>query len=205
MVGHREIKNGFTENSIQAAISYACLALVLLVSGCGQQAPKDTRAADESALRDLDAQWSKTAAARDVDATVSYYSDDASLLAPNAPAVSGKQGIHASWAALLGPDTSLSWQASKVDVARSGDLAYVMGVYQLTTKDAHANFTTDRGKYVEVWKKQADGTWKTVADIFNTDLPAQAPTPTPTSEKKKSHHHRSGKRTRRSSRSTGTQ
>src|SRR6202008_1264660 len=190
MVGHRAIKNGFTGNSIQAAISFVCFAL-LLVSGCGQQAPKDTRAADESALRDLDAQWSKMASARDVDATVSYYSDDASLLAPNAPSVSDKQSIRAAWAALLGPDTSLSWQASKVDVARSGDLAYVMGVYQLTTKDARGNFTTDRGKYVEVWKKQADGSWKTVADIFKTDLPAQAPTPTPTSEKKKSHHQRS--------------
>lgn len=203
MVGHREIKNGFTGDLIQAAIGYACLALVLLVSGCGQQAPKDTRAVDEGALRDLDAQWSKSAAARDVDATVSYYSDDASLLAPNAPAVSDKQSIRASWAALLGPDTSLSWQASRVDVGRSGDLAYVMGVYQMTSKDPRGNFTTDRGKYVEVWKRQADGSWKTVADIFNTDLPAQAPTKAPASEKKKSGHHRTGKRTRRSSRSTG--
>jgi ketosteroid isomerase-like protein len=204
MVGHREIKNGFTGNSLQAAILCGCLALVLFASGCGQQAPKDTRAADESALRDLDAQWSKAAAARDVDAAVSYYSDDTSLLAPNAPAVSDKQSIRAAWAALLGPDSSLSWQASKVDVARSGDLAYVMGVYQMTTKDARGNFTTDRGKYVEVWKKQADGVWKTVADIFNTDLPAQAPTKAPTSGKKKSGHHRTGKRTPRSSRSTGT-
>jgi ketosteroid isomerase-like protein len=203
MFSRCEDTHGFTRNLIYVAIGCACVAFVLLVSGCGQPAPKDTRAADESALRDLDAQWSKAAAARDVDAAVSYYSDDASLLAPNAPAVGDKQGIHAAWAALLGPDTSLSWQASKVDVARSGDFAYVMGVYQLTTKDAHANFTTDRGKYVEVWKKQADGSWKTVADIFNTDLPAQAPTKAPTSEKKKSHHHRSGKRTRRSSRSTG--
>ena len=204
LLGGRKNAGGSTRNVIQAAIGCAYLALVLLISGCGQQTPKDTRAADESALRDLDAQWSKAAAARDVDASVSYYSDDASLLAPNAPAVGDKQSIHAAWAALLAPDASLSWQASKVDVARSGDLAYVMGVYQLTTKDARGNFTTDRGKYVEVWKKQADGSWKTAADIFNTDLPAQTPTSTPASEKKKSHHHRSGKKTRRSSRSTGT-
>jgi ketosteroid isomerase-like protein len=34
---------------------------------------------------------------------------------------------------------------------------------------------TDQGKLVEVWKKQADGKWKTVADIFNSDLPASPP------------------------------
>jgi ketosteroid isomerase-like protein len=37
---------------------------------------------------------------------------------------------------------------------------------------------TDRGKYLAVWKKQADGSWKCVADMFNTDLPpASAPPP----------------------------
>lgn len=61
-----------------------CLALLLLATACNQQTPADTRAADESAIRDLDAQWSKTAAANDLEGTISYYSDDASLLPPNA-------------------------------------------------------------------------------------------------------------------------
>ena len=200
----RKKLHGSARNLIQRAIGCGCLALVLMAAGCGQQTSKDTRAADEGALRDLDAQWSKAAAARNVDAAVSYYSDDATLLAPNAPAVSDKQSIRAAWTALLGPDTSLSWQASKVEVARSSDLAYVMGVYQMTSKDVQGKPVTDSGKFVEVWKKQADGNWKTVADIFNTDLPAQAPTPTPASGKTKSRHHHSGKRTHRSSRSTGT-
>jgi ketosteroid isomerase-like protein len=197
----REKMHGSARNLIQRAIGCGYLALVLLAAGCGQQNSKDTRAADEGALRDLDAQWSKAAAARNVDAAVSYYSDDATLLAPNAPAVRDKQSIRAAWSALLGPDTSLSWQASKVEVARSSDLAYVMGVYQMTSKDAQGKPVTDSGKFVEVWKKQADGNWKTVADIFNTDLPAQAPTPA--SGKTKSRHHHSGKGTHRSSRSTG--
>jgi uncharacterized protein (TIGR02246 family) len=156
-------------------IFWGCLALVLLVSACGQQTPPDTRAADESAIRDQDAQWSKAAEAKDLEATVSYYSDDASLLPPNAPIATGKQEIRAVWAPLLRPDVSVSWQASKVEVSRSGDLAYAAGTYQLTSKDPQGKPVTDQGKFVEVWKKQADGKWKTVVDTFNSDLPPSAP------------------------------
>src|SRR6202046_3903882 len=101
---------------------WCCIALVLLASSCGEKTAPDRRAADGSAIRNLDAQWSKAAAAKDVDATVSYYSADASLLGPNAPIASDKQGIRAAWASLLGTDTSLTWQASKVEVSRSGEL-----------------------------------------------------------------------------------
>ena len=157
------------------------LALLLLASACSQQTPADTRAADESAIRDLDAQWSKTAAANDLEGTVSYYSDDAYLLPPNAAIATGKQAIRAVWASLLGPDVSVSWQVSKIEVFRSGDLGYVVGVYTLTMKDPRGKPVMDRGKLVEVWKKQADGKWKTVADIFNSDLP---PPPAPPENKK---------------------
>ena len=71
----------------------ASLTLLLLAAACGPTPPPDTRAADVSALRDLDAQWSKTAGTRDLDATVAYYSDDAALLPPDAPIVNGKQAI----------------------------------------------------------------------------------------------------------------
>jgi ketosteroid isomerase-like protein len=153
-----------------------CVAQLLLASCCTQAPPPDTRAADEAAIRDADAQWSKTAGANDLDGTVAYYVDDASLLPPNAPIASGKQAIRAIWASLLGPGTSISWQASKVEIARSGDLASIVGTYQLSMKDPQGNPVNDRGKFVEVWKKQADSKWKVVADIFNSDLPS-APAP----------------------------
>ena len=181
-------------------VVWGCLAVILFLAGCGEQKPPDTRAADEKAIRDADAQWSKTAAARDVEGTVAYYSDDASLLAPNAPIASGKQSIRAAWAGLLTPDTSLSWQANKVEVARSGDLAYLVGTYQLTTKDAHGKPVSDNGKFVEVWKKQPDNNWKVVADIFNSDLPLVQPRPA--AEKKHPAHHQARKKRRRNSQSS---
>ena len=154
---------------------FGCLLLLLFATSCSQQTPPDTRAADESAIRDSDAQWSKMAGAHDLDGTVSYYSDDASVLAPNAPIATGKEAIRAVWAPLCAPDASVSWQANKVDVASSGDLAYSTGAYQLTLKGGQGKPETDRGKFLEVWKKQADGKWKVVADIFNSDFPMPAP------------------------------
>jgi uncharacterized protein (TIGR02246 family) len=154
---------------------YGCLALALLASGCSQPVSPDTTSADESAVKDQDEQWAKTAGANDLDGTVSYYTDDASLLPPNAPIATGKQAIRAVWATLLNPDTTVSWQVTKADAARSGELAYVVGVYQITAKNPKGKSQEDRGKLVEVWKKQADGKWKVVTDIFNSDLPVPAP------------------------------
>jgi ketosteroid isomerase-like protein len=177
----------------------AALALLLLTAACGVSTPPDNRAADVSALRDLDAQWSKTTATNNIDAVVAYYSDDASLLPPNAPIVTGKQAIHSTWAALLAPGVSLSWSADKVEAARSSDLAYMTGSYTMSTKQSLSKPpATEHGKYVEVWKKQADGKWKVVADIFNSDqaesAPAPAATPAKKTKQKAKHakkHHRS--------------
>jgi len=152
-------------------VVWCCAALLLLTTACKQQAP-DTRVADEQTVRNLDAQWSKMAGARDLDGTVGYYSDDAVLLPPNEPIVTGKQAIRVSWVSLLSPNNALGWQANKVDVARSGDLAYVVGSYTLTTRDAEGKPVVDRGKTIEVFKKQADSTWKVVADMYNSDLAA---------------------------------
>lgn len=151
----------------------AAPALALWASACGQQVPTDTRAADESAIRQLDAQWSSTASANDLEGTVSYYSDDAVLLPPNAPIANGKPAIRAVWAGLLLPGAKVSWEVTKVEVARSSDLAYLTGAYEVRLPDPRPG-VADKGKLLEVWKKQADGKWKVGADIFNSDLPVAA-------------------------------
>jgi len=164
-----------------------CIILLSFTLACQPQpqtpppALPDTRAADEKALRDLDAQWSNAAGAKDVDKTVSYYADDAIVSPPNAPVASTKAAIRAIWNGLLtSPGFSGGWKATRVEVARSGDIGYVSGTVEVTVNDAKGKPVTDRGKFVEVWKKQADGTWKCAVDIWNSDLPATA-----TPEKKK--------------------
>ncbi len=159
------------------AVWAAGCGLAVLALGCSQPPPApDTRAADEAAIREADIAWSKATATKNVDTVVAYYSDDASMFPANAPIATGKEAIGKTWAQLFEmPGFSVQWQPAKVEAARSGDFGYSQGTYELTFNDPKGNPVTDRGKYVVVWKKQADGTWKAAADIFNSDLPAAPP------------------------------
>jgi ketosteroid isomerase-like protein len=140
----------------------------------------------EQALRDADNQWSKAVGAHDLEKTIAFYSGDAIVLPPNGPSITTKDGIHDMWKQILGDMTSMSWTATRVEVAKSGELGYVTGTYELTIKDASGELINDKGKYLEVWKKQTDGAWKCGADMFSSDLPASAPTsPAPGSAEKK--------------------
>lgn len=149
--------------------------LLSSLAACQSEPASGTSASDEATLRKLDDEWSKAAGAKDVDKTVSYYTDDAVVMPPNIPTLTDKAGIRNLWQSLLGGSFSGGWKATKVEVARSGDLAYISGNYEFKEQDDSGRPLTDKGKYLEIWKKQSDGNWKCVADMFNSDLPAVAP------------------------------
>jgi ketosteroid isomerase-like protein len=145
-----------------------CIAL-LSFAFAGTASAGDMKA--EQALRDADEQWSKVASTKDVEKTVSFYSNDAVVLPPNAATVTTKDGIKELWKGFLDGVTAISWKTTRVEVAKSGDLGYITGTYDMNQKDG----SNDRGKYLEVWKKQADGSWKCGADMFSSDLPVAPP------------------------------
>lgn len=174
MEDYYENQSSRTETDLQT-VFVGCIAL-LSFSLVDKALAADTLAGDRQKLRDLDGQWSGAAAAKDVDKAVSYYTDDAVVFPPNAPSATTKEAIRNAWKEMLtSPGAAISWKATNVEVAKSGDLAYVSGTYEETTNDASGKPVTDHGKYVEIFKKQAGGSWKCVVDIWNSDLPASAP------------------------------
>jgi ketosteroid isomerase-like protein len=71
---------------------------------------------------------------------------------------------------------ALSFKASKVDVAKSGDLGYTQGTYKMTMTDPTTHKPVeDHGTYVTTYRKQADGSWKAVTDIASSSVPPPAP------------------------------
>jgi len=132
----------------------------------------------EQLLRDLDAQLAKAAAAKDVEQMIAYYSDDAIVLPPNATSAATKDAGRNVWRDMFAsPGLVIGWQPTRVQVAKSGEMGWVSGTYELTMNDASGKPINDRGKYLEVWEKQTDGNWKCAADMWNSDLAASASAP----------------------------
>ena len=145
-----------------------CMAGLMLAAGCNQAPPPvDTKAA-EQAVRDADAQWSKAAQAHNLAGVLSYYasSDALVVLPPNTPVMTSAQAIHDGWAPMMTPDVSVAWQPTTITAAASGDVVYGVGTYTESAKDAQGKTVNDTGKYVCVWKKQADGSWKAEVDTW---------------------------------------
>ena len=72
------------------------IATIALAIGCQpgtQTQTQDTKAADEAALKAIDAEWSKAAGTGNVEKTISYYAGDATLLPPNGPTITAKDAI----------------------------------------------------------------------------------------------------------------
>jgi ketosteroid isomerase-like protein len=147
---------------------------MLLMAGCNKVAPVDTQAA-EKAVKNADMQWSKAAGAHDFNNLFAYYADDATVLPANEEMLTNKPGVQKYWSDHLTKDVSVSWTPMYVEAAKSGDMVYDLGSYTMTTKAAKGKgaATTDHGKYMAVWKKQADGSWKAEADSWNSDLAAK--------------------------------
>jgi uncharacterized protein (TIGR02246 family) len=155
------------------------LAVALALGGCAQPPPPqpveppDTRAADEAAIRAASRDWAAAAQAKDVDKFVSFYADDATVILEAAPDVRGKAAIRETLAKMMqDPNFALSFETTAVEVARSGDLAYELGTYSMTTSDPKTKKpAVQKGAGVVVWKKLG-GQWKAIVDVPVSDPPA---------------------------------
>jgi len=128
-----------------------------------------SKAAD--AIKKADDAWAAAAAAKDADKSASFCAPDAAILVPNAPAAEGKDAIRKWFQDTFSvPNLKLLWHATSTDAAKSGDLGYSTGKYELSFTDPSGKTVSDHGKYVTVWKKQADASWKVIRDIFNSDV-----------------------------------
>lgn len=152
------------------------VVMLLLSMAAGACAPSVDVERERTALLDADQAWSQTPP--DVEKFVSFFVPDASFLPPDMPIAQGTDAIRKVTSTLVAlPGFSIKWAPSKADVAGSGDLGYTQGTYALTVNDPSGAPMTTVGKYVTMWRKQADGSWKVVADIFNADTPPPAPAP----------------------------
>ena len=161
-----------------------CVALPFIVAAC---APKGETAVNDSAatatapavdpatvraiIDQTNAKMADALQRADTAAIMALYSDDAVVMMAGQPAWNGKAGIRQAGGEMLKAVkfSDIKFATSSVDVA--GDYAIETGTLQLTLTPNGGKPMPDKGKYVTVWKKQADGSWKVYRDISNSDNP----------------------------------
>ena len=160
-------------------LAFAIFGVIIASGGRAQTppAPPDT-AADQAKLQADALIWFEYYANVDADGMVSLYAEDALLMPPGAPAVTGRPGIKA----FLGEDAAKSKAAgvalkngSVTGTGINGDSGWISGTYLVV--DA-SGATIDSGSYLSVHRR-TNGAWLYIRDIWNSDQPPAPSGPAP--------------------------
>jgi uncharacterized protein (TIGR02246 family) len=144
------------------------ISLALIIFSCNEK--KVDKKAEGDKVMQLSRDWARTASTGDVEKTVNYWADDAVLISAGQPLLKGKQAIRQMVEESYKiPGFRISWQPQSVEVAESGDMAYIIENSQISFTDSTGKSVTQNNKAVSIWRKQADGSWKNVVDISTPD------------------------------------
>ncbi len=149
-------------------ISTLCAALLLLSLPAFAVEPvaKVPVTQDTAALYVADRAWSAALKQHDLEATVALFTDDATIIPPQSAMVTGTKEVRAFYArAFADKAFAVNREPTQVEVA--GDMAYTIGTYRKEGTGEGGKTATEDGKYVLVWKRQPDATWKIAVDVWN--------------------------------------
>ena len=116
-----------------------------------------------------DAEWAALASGgRDVEAILSFWTDDARVLAPGLPEFSGKAALRGYVeSALAIPGFHITWTTSDAQLSPDGRMAYLLSRNAVTVPGPDGRPVTTSGRAVTVWRRESDGNWRCAVDIWN--------------------------------------
>ncbi len=140
-------------------------------------APPEPNVAEvRKAIEEMTAQMAEDMKAGVVDTTLARYTDDAISLPNFGPAARGKAEILASYKKMMEMDVKmLEVDFTVTDVEVGGKYAYEIGTYDMTISMMGMPPAPEKGKYLTVWERGTDGTWRIKVETWNTDMPPAMP------------------------------
>ena len=151
---------------------YLATACIALIAACS---PSNRPAASPDQLLAAERAFDSVTAVQRVDGWTSFFADSGREIPDQGDAVVGPAAIREHMRGFFADTAqSLRWHADYARLATGGDLGYTVGRWKVLRRDSTGEHAVARGKYLTVWRRQADGSWKVEADIGNTEPPAPA-------------------------------
>jgi ketosteroid isomerase-like protein len=153
------------------------LSIALSVLACKPAAPPAAGSTDEAtaaAVRRVGEAYLAALRAGDIDAALSQWADSMAVLPPNEPALRGREAFRVWGEAFMKQVKVVDAKFTESEVAASGDLATERVAFVLTLQPmAGGAPMTEIGKGLHVYRRQADGAWRLIMDIWSADAPAK--------------------------------
>lgn len=160
---------------LSGRLIWLAMAATVGVSGCGQsasQAQTDQRAVAVAQVTAASEAWWTAAKAKEPEKFVAFYAMEAQLLPPDAHIVRGRDDIRSAILTIMAnPQFRVTGSPTRIEAARSGDVAWETGRFDLTMENSKGETATWPGKYLLIWQKRAGGDWRITSNIFNSDQP----------------------------------
>ena len=145
---------------------------VVIAGGCSSQ-PVIDHDAEVAALRAAAEAYHTAARAKDAQAIVTFYADDAIMVPPNADRVDGIEGVrNYRFGFIENPGVELLFELIRVEVSSGGDMGWTLAIVNVSFTRPDGEPGSDRLRDFHAWKKQDDGSWKVVVDMWNSEFPA---------------------------------
>jgi len=143
------------------------LALAFLAASCASPAVEQVDlAAEREALLQTDRDFSEYSRNSGAAAAFEHYLVDDALGLPAGGEPTGRDSLVAG---LTGLELTFTWEPQRAEVAASADMGWTWGRYEARTPSPDGAEQVSYGKYLNVWSKQPDGSWRVVADIGNAN------------------------------------
>ena len=118
-------------------------------------------------LDDFDAAYNEAFDRGDAAGCAAFFTEDVLLMVPGQPMTRGKKAFEDTYRSRMDESSGGTHSNKLVEYGVEGDLAYQVGTFAITGTDS-----PEQGKFVNVLKRQSDGTWKVAVSIFNSDRPS---------------------------------
>ncbi len=155
--------------------------LLCFTFGCqkqGEEVAEEVKPeVDIEAIKNIEEEWGAALEAHDIDRIVSFYAENCVDIPPNEPPSIGKEAIRGFLQKHYDQFT-MEYNGVTVDVQVSGDLAFTRGTStEIETPKAGGESLTINSNWVTIYRKQPEGSWKAICNIWNHDHPLPPPPP----------------------------
>jgi ketosteroid isomerase-like protein len=165
-----------TLRTCAAFLVIPCIGIVAACSRVGPQAlPAADLAAEKAALLKRDSEWQAAVDEKmDVQKILSFFATDGIMFGTGEPTDDNREALMKAVSGLTtDPAFKDHWSWSKVELSPDGRLAYLIGTTDMTATDGSGHPVTTHARLVNVWRKDPDGVWRCVLDVW-VDAPAPA-------------------------------